>query len=44
VDAKFIVLAALSALARQGAITADVVKNAINELGINVEKPSPMFA
>jgi pyruvate dehydrogenase E1 component len=44
VDAKFIVLATLSALARQGTIKPDVVNTAIKELGINPEKPSPMFS
>ena len=42
VDAKFIVLATLSALAQEGKLKPDVVKNAIKELGINAEKPSPM--
>jgi len=41
VDAKHIVLATLGALARENKIGADVVKRAIQELGINPEKVNP---
>ena len=44
VDAKHIVLGALSGLLREGKIKADVVKGAIKELGINTEKPNPVVA
>jgi pyruvate dehydrogenase E1 component len=41
VDAKHIVLATLGALAREKKIGTDVVKRAIQELGINPEKANP---
>ena len=41
VDAKFIALAALDELARDGTIDVAVVKKAIKDLGINPEKPNP---
>ena len=41
VDAKHIVLAALGALRRENKIGSDVVKRAIQELGINPEKANP---
>ncbi len=41
VDARFIVLATLSELARDGAVDAKVVKKAITDLGINPDKPNP---
>jgi pyruvate dehydrogenase E1 component len=41
VDAKHIVLATLGALAREKKIGIDVVKRAIQELGINSEKANP---
>ena len=41
VDAKFIALAALDELARDGAIDVAVVKKAIKDLGINPEKSNP---
>ncbi len=41
VDAKHIVLATLSALLREGQVTADCVKHAAKELGINPDKPNP---
>ena len=41
VDAKFIALAALDDLARDGTIDVAVVKKAIKDLGINPEKPNP---
>ena len=44
VDAKHIVLATLSALMRDGKVKADVVKKAIQDLGINPEKPNPVVS
>jgi pyruvate dehydrogenase E1 component len=44
VDAKSIVLAALAALARDGAVDAKVVLQAIKELGLNPEKPNPAIS
>jgi pyruvate dehydrogenase E1 component len=44
VDARFIVLAALSDLARDGGIDASVVKKAIQDLGIDPEKSNPATA
>ena len=41
VDAKHIVLAMLGALAREKKIGTDVVKRAVQELGIKPEKPNP---
>jgi pyruvate dehydrogenase E1 component len=41
VDAKHIVLAALAALRRENKIGSDVVKRAVQELGINPEKANP---
>ena len=41
VDAKHIVLATLGALAREKKIGTDVVKRAVQELGINPEKANP---
>jgi pyruvate dehydrogenase E1 component len=41
VDAKFIVLATLTALAREGQIGNDVVQKAIKDLGIDQNKPNP---
>ena len=41
VDAKHIVLATLKGLLREGQITADCVRSAVTELGINPEKPNP---
>ena len=41
VDAKHIALAALFALAREGAVAADVPERAIAELGIDPEKANP---
>ena len=42
VDARFITLATLNELMREGKIQASVVEKAINELGINPEKPDPV--
>jgi pyruvate dehydrogenase E1 component len=42
VDARFIVLATLSELQREGKIEVCVVKKAIQDLGINIEKSNPL--
>jgi pyruvate dehydrogenase E1 component len=44
VDARFVTLAALSALAREGQIEAKVVQKAVKELEIDPEKPNPATA
>ena len=44
VDRRFIVLAALRALADEGAISTDVVAKAISTLAIDVNKPNPLTA
>jgi pyruvate dehydrogenase E1 component len=44
VDAKHIVLAALAELVRAGRMDAAVAAGAIADLGIDPEKPNPMFA
>jgi pyruvate dehydrogenase E1 component len=44
VDAKHIVLATLGALAREKKIGSDVVKRAIQELGINPDKVNPAIS
>jgi pyruvate dehydrogenase E1 component len=44
VDAECIVIAALSALARDGEVKPVVVENAIQELGVDPEKVSPLEA
>jgi pyruvate dehydrogenase E1 component len=44
VDAKHIVLATLTALAREKKIALDCVKAAINDLGINPSKPDPAIS
>jgi len=44
VDAKFVVLATLSALAGEGQIETKVVQKAIKDLGIDPEKPNPATA
>jgi pyruvate dehydrogenase E1 component len=41
VDARFITLAALSALAREGQIDRAVVQQAIKDLNVNADKPNP---
>jgi pyruvate dehydrogenase E1 component len=41
VDARFIAVAALSELASDGSVPADLVQKAIKDLGINPEKPNP---
>jgi pyruvate dehydrogenase E1 component len=42
VDAKHIVLATLTALARENQVNAETVQQAIRDLGINPEKPNPV--
>jgi len=44
VDARFIVVATLSALMRDGKLDAKVVQKAIADLGINAEKANPATA
>jgi len=44
VDARFITLATLNELLRDGKIEADVVQKAIKDLEINLDKPNPLFA
>jgi len=44
VDAKHIVLATLSALARDGKLDAAALKKAIKDLGINPDKPNPAIS
>ena len=44
VDARFVALAALSELARDGKIKTDVVQKAIKDLDIKTEKANPLFA
>ena len=44
VDAKHIVLATLSALARENQIKIDTVQQAVKDLGINPEKPNPAIS
>jgi pyruvate dehydrogenase E1 component len=44
VDAKHIVLATLSALAREKQIPVQAVQNAVKDLGINSEKPNPAIS
>jgi pyruvate dehydrogenase E1 component len=41
VDARYVTVATLSALMRDGQIEAKVVKQAITDLGINPDKPNP---
>ncbi|HZA35467.1 MAG TPA: pyruvate dehydrogenase (acetyl-transferring), homodimeric type [Vicinamibacterales bacterium] len=44
VDARFVTIATLAALAREGQVDAKVVQKAIKDLDINVEKPNPFVA
>jgi len=44
VDARYIVLGALQALAAQGKLKASVVKKAVSEMDIDPDKPNPLFA
>ena len=41
VDARFVAVAALSELLKEGQIEAKVVAQAIKDLGINPDKPNP---
>ena len=41
VDARFITVAALSRLASDGSVPANLVQKAIKDLGINPDKPNP---
>ncbi len=41
VDARFVVVATLSELLKEGQIDATVVEQAIKDLGINSDKPNP---
>ena len=41
IDAEHIVVAALASLARQGELPPAIVKRAIQELGVDPEKPEP---
>jgi len=43
VDARYIALAALAALAREGKMEARVVQQAVQDLGIDPEKKNPMI-
>jgi pyruvate dehydrogenase E1 component len=44
VDARFITLATLNELLREGKIDAAMVQKAVKELEINIEKPNPLFS
>jgi pyruvate dehydrogenase E1 component len=44
VDSRFVVLATLDALARDGKLDVEVVKKAIKDLNINTDKPNPATA
>jgi pyruvate dehydrogenase E1 component len=44
VDARYIVIATLSALQQQGKVEAAVVAKAIKDLGVNPEKPNPAIS
>ena len=44
VDAKFVTLGALTALARDGKLPASLPAQAIKDLGINPDKPNPLTA
>jgi pyruvate dehydrogenase E1 component len=41
VDARYIALAALRALAREGLVKKSVLKDAVQDFGINPDKPNP---
>jgi pyruvate dehydrogenase E1 component len=41
VDARFVAMATLSELLKEGQIQASVVQQAMKDLGINPEKPNP---
>jgi len=44
VDRRYVVLAALTGLARQGRVEKDLLARAIDDLGINPEKANPLYA
>jgi len=44
VDARFITLATLNELFREGKIDAAVIQKAVKELEINLEKPNPLYS
>jgi pyruvate dehydrogenase E1 component len=44
VDAKHIVLATLTALARENKVPLGTVQQAVKDLGINPEKPNPAIS
>jgi pyruvate dehydrogenase E1 component len=44
VDARYIVIATLSALQQQGQVDAKVVAKAIADLGVNADKPNPAMS
>jgi pyruvate dehydrogenase E1 component len=44
VDSRFITVAALNALAREGKIKPEIVQQAIKELKIDAEKPDPLIS
>jgi len=44
VDSRFVVLSTLAQLARDGKLAVDVVKKAIKDLNINIDKPNPASA
>ena len=44
VDARFIVVATLNALMKDGKVEASVVQKAITEFGIDPEKPNPAIS
>jgi pyruvate dehydrogenase E1 component len=44
VDARYSVIATLSALQQQGQVDAKVVAKAIADLGVNADKPNPAIS
>ena len=44
VDARFITLATLYELFREGKIESEIVQKAVKELEINLDKPNPLFS
>ena len=44
VDARYVVVAALSQLAKEGTVTAQVVADAIAKFGLNVDRINPLYA
>ena len=43
-DARYVVVAALSQLAKEGTVTAQVVADAIAKFGLNVDRINPLYA